>query len=129
MEQLNRIHNQIKQLDANELSHLYELVSLHNESLYIVGDLVAEASYVKDTAYLERKRVHAETVQNGSGTVAMKEANAELAIHEYRKQERDANTLYIKYKNRYEALNHSLIDLRQKRNKLEHELQTVNDRR
>ncbi|WP_163579081.1 hypothetical protein [Gracilibacillus saliphilus] len=123
MEQLERINSNIKQLDHEELAHLYELVKLHNEALFIIGDLVAEAHYVKDTAYLERKRIHAETVKNGTGTVAMKEANAELAIYEYRKEERDATTLYIKFKGRQEAFNHSLIDLRQKRSKLEQELQ------
>ncbi|MFD2658568.1 hypothetical protein [Gracilibacillus thailandensis] len=129
MEQLERINSNIKQLDHEELAHLYELVRLYNEALYIVGDLVAESAYVKDTAYLERKRIHAETVINGTGTVAMKEANAELTIHEYRKQERDANALYIKFKNRQSAIENSIVDLRQKRNRLENELQAVNDRR
>lgn len=127
-QQLERINSNIKQLDREELAHLYELVKLHIEALYIIGDLVAEAHYVKDTAYLERKRIHAETVKNGTGTVAVKEASAELAIHEYRKEERDATNLYIKFKGRQEAFNHSLIDLRQKRNKLEDELRMINDK-
>lgn len=127
-EQLNKMFAEIKQLDPNELSHLYELVSLHNEAMFIVGDLTSEALHERDTAYLERKRIHAETVNNGTGTVAMKEANAELAIYEHRKAERDANAMYHKYKHMYESLHHRLIDLRQKRNKLEEELKTINDR-
>lgn len=128
MEQFEQINQKIKKLDHEELAHLYDLVRLYNECLYIVGDLVSESYYVKDTAYLERKRIYAETVLNGTGTVAMKEANAELAIHEYRKQERDATALYIKFKSRETAIENSIIDLRQKRNRLEHELLNTNDR-
>jgi len=127
-DQLAEIFHKIKQLDTSELSHLYELVSLHNEALFIVGDLVSEALYVKDTAYLERKRIHAETMNTEGGTVAAREAKAELIISTYREQERDANSLHSKYKLMYESLHHRLIDLRQKRNKLEEELRTVNDK-
>lgn len=127
-DQLARIFHQIKQLDDNELSHLYELVSLHNESLFIVGDLTSEALQVRDTAYAERKRIYAEIVLGETGTVAVKEATAELAVKEYRMNEASANAMYSKYKHMYEALNHRLIDYRQKRNKLEDELKTVNDR-
>ncbi len=126
--QLEIIFSEIKQLDTNELSHLYELVSLHNEALFIVGDLSSEALHVRDHAYLDRKRIYAETILNESGTVAVKEARAELSIHQLRINEAEANSMHHKYKHMYESLNHRLIDLRQKRNKLEHELQTINDR-
>ena len=128
IDQLTNIFTQIKQLDENELSHLYELVSLHNEALFIVGDLASEALYVKDTAYAERKRIYAEIILGQTGTVAVKEATAELAIKEYRQNEAEANAMYQKYKLMYESLDHRLIDYRQKRNKLEHELQTINDK-
>src|SRR5690625_2900488 len=128
VEQLTDIFGKIKQLDGNELSHLYELVSLHNEALFIVGDLTSEALYVRDTAYAERKRIFAEIILGETGTVAVKEATAELAIKEYRKNEAEANAMYQKYRLMYESLDHRLIDYRQKRNKLEHELQTISDR-
>src|SRR5690625_3725572 len=128
VDQLTSIFSKIKQLDDNELSHLYELVSLHNEALFIVGDLASEALYVKDTAYAERKRIYAEIILDQNGTVAVKEATAELAIKEYRQNEAEANAMYQKYKLMYESLDHRLIDYRQKRNKLEHELQTINDK-
>ena len=126
--QLTDIFSKIKQLDHNELSHLYELVSLHNEALFIVGDLTSLALHVRDTSYLERKRIFAEMVLHEEGTVAVKEAKAEIAITIYRKEEAEANSLYHKYKHMYESLNHRLIDFRQKRNKLEHELSTANDK-
>lgn len=127
-EQLGQIFHKIKQLDENELAHLYELVSLHNESLFIVGDLVGESLHVRDMSYADRKQIYAEIILSESGTVAVKEATAEQAIANYRKNEAEANSMYAKYKHMYEALNHRLIDYRQKRNKLEHELQTINDR-
>lgn len=127
-EQLSDIFHKIKQLDQNELAHLYELVSLHNESLFIVGDLTSQALHVRDLAYAERKRIYAEIILGETGTVAVKEATAELAIKQYRKDEAEANSMYHKYKMMYESLNHRLIDFRQKRNKLEDELKNVNDR-
>ena len=90
IQQLTDIFHKIKQLDHNELTHLYESVSLHNEALFIVGDLVSEALYVKDESYAERKRIYAEIVLGESGTVAVKEATAELAIKEYRRSEAEA---------------------------------------
>ena len=128
IDQLTKIFAEIKQLDQNELSHLYDLVSLHNEALFIVGDLSSEALHVRDMAYLERKRVYAETILSESGTVAVKEARAELVINQLRVEEADANSMHHKYKHMYESLHHRLIDLRQKRNKLEDELKTINDR-
>jgi|SRR5690625_3669584 len=126
--QLTEIFTKIKQLDENELSHLYELVSLHNESLFIVGDLTSEALHVRDLAYADRKRIYAEIILGESGTVAVKEATAELSIKEFRKNEAEANAMYNKYKLMYESLNHRLIDYRQKRNKMEDELSLINDR-
>lgn len=129
VDQLTNIFNQIKQLDQNELSHLYELVSLHNEALFLVGDLTSEALYVRDTAYADRKRIYAEIILGQTGTVAVKQATAELAIKEYRQNEAEANAIYQKYKLMYESLNHRLIDYRQKRNNMEDELKLVNDRK
>lgn len=128
VEQLTDNFSKIKQLDTNELPHLYELVSLHNESMFIVGDLTSEALHVRDTSYLERKRIYAETILSETGTVAVKEAKAEIAIYDLRQSEADANSMYHKYKHMYDSLNHKLIDLRQKRNKLEEELKLINDR-
>ncbi len=128
-EQLTKLFNEIKQLDTNELSHLYELVSHHNEALFIVGDLTSEALHVRDMSYLKRKQIYAETILNESGTVAVKEAIAETSIYQLRVNEADANAMYSKYKHMYESLNHRLIDLRQKRNRLEDELKTINDKK
>ncbi len=122
VDQLTNIFSQIKQLDDNELAHLYELVSLHNESLFITADLFAEAKHVRDEAYRERKLIEANTKLEVQGTGVVKEATAELAVQGYRELENDADKMYSKYRYYYDALNHRLVDYRQKRNKLEDEL-------
>ena len=127
--QLSEIFAKIKQLDSEELSHLYELVNLHNEALFIVGDLTSQALHVRDVAYADRKLIYAEILLGETGTVAVKEATAEIAIREYRLDEATANSMYNKYRMMYESLNHRLIDFRQKRNKLEDELKLINDRK
>src|SRR5690625_1851480 len=127
-EQLTEIFTKIKQLDEEELSHLYELVSLHNEALFIVADLFAEANYVRDEAYRERKLVEAETKLNTDGTGVVKESTAEIAIQGYRINENEADKMYSKYRYYFDALDHRLVDYRQKRNKLENELEKINDR-
>lgn len=126
--QLTSIFNKIKQLDDNELSHLYELVSLHNEALFIVADLFAEAKFVRDEAYRERKMIEANTKLETNGTGVVKEATAELAVQSYRRLENDADKMYSKYRYYYDALDHRLVDYRQKRNKLEEEMKLINDR-
>lgn len=126
--QLTKIFSEIKQLDDEELAHLYNLVSLHNEALFIVGDLTSQALLVRDTAYADRKLIYAEIILGETGTVAVKEATAEIAIKQYRKNEAESNSMYQKYKLMYDSLNHRLIDYRQKRNKLEDELKLINDR-
>lgn len=126
--QLVDLFTKIKQLDVEELSHLYELVSLHNECLFIVGDLTSEAVQVRDEAYAERKQIYAEIILGAEGTVAVKEAQAEISVKRLRQSEAEANAMYQKYRLMYQSLDHRLIDYRQKRNKLEHEMQTINDR-
>lgn len=128
VDQLMAIFKKIKQLDDNELSHLYELVSLHNEALFITADLLAEAKFVRDEAYRERKLIEANTKLETNGTGVVKEATAELAIQNHRKVENEADRMYSKYKYYYDALDHRLVDYRQKRNKLEEELKLINDR-
>src|SRR5699024_9578451 len=123
IEQLTTIFGKIKQLDDNELSHLYELVSLHNEALFITADLFAESKFVRDEAYRERKLIEANTKLETQGTGVVKEATAELAVQNYRKLENEADRMYSKYRYYYDALDHRLVDYRQKRNKLEKELE------
>src|SRR5699024_459577 len=108
--------------------HLYEIVSRHNEAIYITGDLTSEALHVRHVSYADRKQRYAENILSESGTVAVQEATAEQAIATYSKTREEDNSMYATNKHMYESLKHRLIDYRQKRNKLEHELSTVNDK-
>ena len=128
IKKLDELTAKIKQLDPNELSHLYELVNHFNNILFIVGDLEAEAKFERDEAYRERKLAEAKVKRDVDGTGVMKEAIAEISIQEHRKNEHEADRMYTKYRNRFKAFEHRLVDYRQKRNKLEEELRTINDR-
>src|SRR5699024_5547110 len=127
-EQLTDIFHQIKQMNDDELADLNELVSLHNEALFIVADLTSEALHVRYNVHAERKRVLAELILGETDTAPVKEATAELAVKEHRQNEAKYNAMYQKYKLMFQSLDHRLIDYRQKRNQLEHELQTINDK-
>lgn len=126
--QLTNLFGKIKLLDNCELSHLYESVRLHNDCLFLIGELTSEAYKVSKTAYNERKRIYNETILSTSGTVVEREAHAELAITELRTEEDDAWALYDKYKRMFTAMDHRLIDLRQNRNVMEKELKYINDK-
>lgn len=128
LKQLKQLFKEIKQLDENELSHLYELIKLHNKCLFIVGDLEAECMYEKREAYRERKKVESETKLQTTGTGVIKEATAELAVQELRRIEHDMERMNIKYRNMYNAIEQDLIYFRQKRTQLEDELKYINDR-
>jgi len=112
-------------LDEEVLNNLYELHELYFKSLDIMGDLTADSSYIRDTAYIERKQLHARTMKEENGTVADKEASAELKIRYYREQERNANFVFQKYKLKYDTFSHKLYDIKVKRANMERELQNT----
>src|SRR5699024_12367561 len=76
-----------KLLDENELAHLYELHDLYVEAMRLTGELMSDALYLKDTAYTERKHEQARIMLESDGTIAEKQAKAELAIREHRENE------------------------------------------
>ena len=115
----------IQLLDENELSHLYELHDLYVKAMQTTGELMADALYMKDTAYTERKNKQAEMMLNESGTIAEREAKAELSIREYRDKEDKGHYTYTRYKARYKSLDHKLFDIKAKRSALEKELQNT----
>src|SRR5699024_2903638 len=103
--------------------HLYELVELHKRALFIVSDLFAEAKFERDEAYRKRKLIESEVKRDTEGTGVIKEATAEIAVQEHRKLEHEADRIYSKYRYYHGAIDHGLVDFRQKRNKLEKELE------
>ena len=115
----------IKLLDENELSHLYELHDLYVNAMQLTGELMSDALYMKDSAYTERKHQEAKMMLESDGTIAERQAKAELAIKEYRESEDKGNYTYTRYKARYKSLDHKLFDIKAKRAALEKELQNT----
>jgi len=121
--ELSKVLDTIKLLDENELSHLYELHDLYVESMRLTGELMSDALYMKDTAYTERKHEQARIMIESDGTVADRQAQAELAVKKHRDNEDKGNYMYTRYKARYKSLDHKLFDIKAKRAALERELQ------
>lgn len=125
-EELAKTLNAIKLLDEQELPHLYELHDLYIKSMQITGELMSDALYMKDTAYTERKNKEAEMMLNSEGTIAERQAQAELSVKEYRDNEDKGHYTYTRYKARYNSLDHKLFDIKAKRSAMEKELQNTN---
>ena len=124
-DKLTKILEAIKLLDETELSHLYELHDLYVEAMRLTGELMSDALYMKDVAYMERKQKQAEIMLSGDGTIAEREAQAEIAIKEYREAEAKGNYTHTRYKAMYNSIDHKLYDIKAKRSAMEKELQNV----
>lgn len=119
---LSKTLNAAELLDEKELIHLYELHDLYVKALRFCGELVADAIYMKDIAYMERKQKQAELMLAEEGTIAEREAKAELAIKEYREAEAKGNYTHTRYKAMYNSIDHKLYDIKAKRSAMEKEL-------
>ena len=122
-DKLTKTFTAIQMLDEDNLPHLYELHDLYVEAMRLTGELMSDALYMKDTAYTERKNKQAEIMLNEQGTIAEREAKAELAIKSYRDAEDKGNYTYTRYKSRYKSLDHKLYDIKAKRAAMERDLQ------
>lgn len=122
-DKLTRTLKAVELLDETELQHLYESHRLHVEALRLAGELMSDALYMKDTSYNERKQKQAEIMLNEDGTIAEREAKAELEVKELREQEAQGNYTYTRYKALYNSLDHKLYDVKAKRAAMERELQ------
>ncbi|HLR24187.1 MAG TPA: hypothetical protein VK093_00135 [Candidatus Avipropionibacterium sp.] len=122
---LSRTLNAVKLLNEDELSHLYELHDLYVKALDLTGELMSDALYLKDTAYTERKHEQARLMIESEGTIAERQAHAEIAVKEYRDNEDKGNYIYTRYKARNKSLDHKLFDIKAKRAAMEKELQNT----
>lgn len=124
-EQLANTLNAIKLLDESLLNNLYELHDLYVESMRLTGELMSDALYLKDTAYTERKHEEARIMLETEGTIAERQAKAEIAIKSFRDNEDKGNYTYTRYKSRYKSLDHKLFDIKAKRAAMERDLQNT----
>lgn len=113
----------IQLLDESLLNNLYELHDLYVEAMRLTGELMSDALYLKDTAYTERKHEEARIMLETEGTIAERQAKAEIAIKPFRDKEDKGNYTYTRYKARYKSLDHKLFDIKAKRAAMERELQ------
>lgn len=119
---LNKILKSIKSLDETELAQLHESHRLHNDALTLAGELMADALYLKDMAYNKRKHKQAEIMLNLDGTIAEREAKAEIEVRKYREQEAQGNYTYTRYRALHQSIDHKLYDIKAKRSTMEREL-------
>ena len=124
---LDQIHNEIKQLNPEIPEQLNKIIKLYSQAQIIIGYLDADALYEAGRIYAERKRVYAETIENESGTVAEKQAKAELAIHELRLKEAAAKAESRKWNNLFNSYDNLIIALRRDERTLFEEYQKAND--
>lgn len=124
---LDQIHNEIKQLNPEIPAHLNQLIKLYSQAQIIIGHLDAESLYDAGALYAERKKKYAEVIQKTTGTVAEKEAKAELEVHELRIAEAEAKAESRKWQNLFNSYENYIIALRRDERALYEEWQKAND--
>ncbi len=124
---LDQIHNEIKHLNPEIPEHLNKLIRLYSQAQIIIGYLDADALYDAGRIYAERKRVYAETIENESGTVAEKQAKAELAVYDLRIKEAEAKSESRKWQNLFNSYDNLIIALRRDERTAAEEYRKAND--
>lgn len=124
---LDQIHNEIKQLNPEIPEHLNRLIRLYSQAQIIIGYLDSDALYDAGTLYAQRKKAYAEAIQRATGTVAEKEAQAELEVHELRIAEAAAKAESRKWNNLFNSYDNLIIALRRDERTLFEEYQKAND--
>jgi len=109
---LKKIYKEIEALNQKILSDLNKIIRIYSQVQMIIGYMDADALYEHGTYYAERKRIYAETILESSGTVAEKEAKAELASNEIRALEENARSESRKWQNLFRSTENLIIALR-----------------
>ena len=63
---LEQLHKEIRQLNPEIPEQLNKMIKLYSQAQIIIGYLDADALYEAGRIYAERKKVYAETIENGS---------------------------------------------------------------
>lgn len=124
---LDELHAEIKELNPEILSDLNKMIRLYSQAQLIIGYLDAEALYEAGAAYAERKRVQAEIIKETSGTVANKEATAEIETYDLRLAESEAKATSRKWQNLFKSYDNLIIALRRDERTVFEELNKTND--
>lgn len=124
---LDEIHAEIRGLDLEVLSDLNKAIRLYSQAQLIIGHLDAEALYEAGSVYADRKRAQAEVIKNTEGTVAEREAEAEIQTYELRKREAATKAESRKWQNLFKSYDNLIIALRRDERTALEELQKAND--
>ncbi len=124
---LNQLFGEIKQLNPEVLPDLNAMIRLYSQAQMVIGHLDADALYKYGELYSKRKEAYASTIAYTDGTVAEKEAAAEISITELRKQEWHAKAESRRWQNLFNSIDNLIIALRRDERTAMAEYQKVND--
>src|SRR5699024_3030624 len=109
---LNQIFTEIKQLDPSILPDLNAMIRLYSQAQLVIGHLDADALYRYGEAYTKRKSAYAEAIENGHGTGAEKEAQAQLVSENFRLIEWETKAESRKSSNLFNPIDNLIIAVR-----------------
>src|SRR5699024_12760970 len=118
---------EFKPLDPSILTDLSGMITLYSQAQLVIGHLDADALYRYGEAYTKRKSAYAEDIENGHGTVAEKEAQAQLVSENFRLIEWEAKSESRKWSNLFNSIDNLIIALRRDERTAIAEYQKVND--
>lgn len=124
---LNQIFAEIKELNLEILSDLSQGIILYSKAQLVIGHLDADALYEYGKAYSQRKEAYASVIAYTDGTVAEKEAAAEIAVKDLRLKEWDKKAESRRWGNLFNAIGNLIIALRRDERTAMTEYQNVND--
>lgn len=124
---LKDIYSEIETLNPEILSDLNKMIRLYSQAQMLIGYMDADCLYQYGRYYAERKRVYAETILNASGTVAEKEAQAEIAVSEIRLKEEKAKAESREWSNLFKSTDNLIISLRRDERTALEEYKKAND--
>ena len=124
---LDQLHEEIRELNPEILSDLNKMIRLYSQAQLIIGHLDAEALYESGAIYAKRKQAYAQAIESATGTVAEKEAQAELATYELRIAESAAKSESRKWQNLFKSYDNLIIALRRDERTALEEYKKAND--
>lgn len=124
---LEQLFSEIKQLNPEVLSDLNKMIRLYSQAQMVIGHLDADALYKYGETYSKRKEMFASVIGYTDGTVAEKEATAEIEVSELRRKEWEAKAESRRWQNLFNSIDNLIIALRRDERTALAEYQKVND--
>lgn len=100
---LDKKYKEIQSLRDDTPAEVSAKIEAFSQVAFIIGELRSIAKLEYGYKYAERKKAFAEALVNSTGTVAEKEAWAEIAVHKLRREEAEAEADLTKWEAQYDA--------------------------